>query len=359
MSNPLFERITMKSSLVPHFQWRKAVIAAAAIASLLTPSIASAQTSTKLLLDWAYESSHAVFTPGLREGLFKKEGLDVTIDRGHGSGDTVAKVAAGTYDFGSASINAVIPFNAKNPNNRVVVVFVVYDGVLNSLIGLKSRGIKTLKDIEGKKIVTAANHDGYLFFNSFAQKAGIDASKIEWVIASSNVRDALVAQRRGDGMLGISTARLALEEIGTPSDDISVFLFSDHLPDLISRGIIVSEKTIRERPELVRSFVRAVVKSVQSTIRDPAAAVEGLKTFDPLINVTLEKRRFEENLKFQLLTPNVQANGLSFITPERLSNNLKSIAPALSIPADTDPLTLYTDKFLPPRSELSVSAAAK
>lgn len=347
----------MKTSMLPPFQWRKAVIASVAIFGLLVPTAASAQTSTKLLLDWAYESSHAVFTPGLREGLFKEEGLDVTIDRGYGSGDTVAKVAAGTYDFGSASINAVIPFNAKNPENRVVVVFVVYDGVLNSVIGLKSRGIKTLKDIEGKKIVTAANHDGYLFFSSFAGKAGIDPSKVEWVIASSNVRDALVAQRKGDGMLGISTARLALEEIGVSADDISVFHFSDHLPDLISRGIIVSEKTIREKPELVRSFVRAVVKSVQSTIRDPAAAVEGLKTFDPLINVSLEKRRFDENLKFQLLTANVRANGLSYITPERLTNNLKSLASAFNIPADSDPLTLYTEKFLPPRSELQVSAS--
>lgn len=332
-----------------------AIITALALAtSIATTGAGWAQTSTNLLLDWAFESSHAVYTPAVKHGYFGEEGLDVTIERGAGSGDTVNKVATGTYEFGVASLNSVIPFNAQNPDNRVVAVFVVYDGILNSVIGLKSRGIETLKDIEGKKLVTAANHDGYLLFESFAEKAGIDASKVEWEIAAPNVRDALVVQGQVDGMLGISTARFALEEFGIAEDDISVFHYGEYLPDLINRAVIVSERTIEEKPELVEAFVRVVARSVKAAIADPDQAVEDLKLFDPLINTALERRRFEENLAHQLLTANVRENGLSHITPERLRSNYAEVLSSLDLAQAGDAEAVYTDRFLPDRALLRV-----
>ena len=80
-------------------------------------------------------------------GYFADEGLDVTIDRGFGSGDTVAKVAAKTYDIGFADGNVLLKFNAANPADQLITVLIVLDASPNSVIFLKKSGIRAPKDM--------------------------------------------------------------------------------------------------------------------------------------------------------------------------------------------------------------------
>src|SRR5262245_14773268 len=79
-------------------------------------SSASAQTPVKFLLDWAFQGQQAAFTVPVDDGTFKKLGLNVTVDRGVGSGDTVVTVASGAYDIGYADLNEMIRFNDQNPD---------------------------------------------------------------------------------------------------------------------------------------------------------------------------------------------------------------------------------------------------
>ena len=72
----------------------------AAIALAMAGGAAAAQTKdVKFTLDWALQGNHAVWTVAQEKGYFTKEGLNVKIDRGFGSGDAVTKVASGAYDL--------------------------------------------------------------------------------------------------------------------------------------------------------------------------------------------------------------------------------------------------------------------
>src|SRR4051794_39884799 len=53
-----------------------------------------------MTLEWSFQGPQAVFTAAAERDFFKKEGLNVTVDRGSGSTDAVVKVASGAYDFG-------------------------------------------------------------------------------------------------------------------------------------------------------------------------------------------------------------------------------------------------------------------
>ena len=59
--------------------------------------IAQAQTITnvKFAIDFTYQGNHAIWGLALAQGMFSREGLNVTMDRGYGSGDTIVKVASG------------------------------------------------------------------------------------------------------------------------------------------------------------------------------------------------------------------------------------------------------------------------
>ena len=67
-----------------------------------------AKDKAAFLMDWIPTGERAAYYAGWQRGTFAKHGIDVTILRGYGSGDTVTKVAAGSAQFGVADIAAVL-----------------------------------------------------------------------------------------------------------------------------------------------------------------------------------------------------------------------------------------------------------
>jgi NitT/TauT family transport system substrate-binding protein len=96
----------------------------------------------RFVLDWKYEGEHAQFTVPITDGTYGRLGINVKLDRGNGSGDTVAKVAAGAYDMGLADTNTMVRFNANNPGNQLIAVAMVQDASASGVVGLRSKGIE-------------------------------------------------------------------------------------------------------------------------------------------------------------------------------------------------------------------------
>src|SRR3989442_1644867 len=113
----------------------------AGAASVLAAGHAGAQEAPpiRFVLDWKYEGEHAQFTVPTTDDTFRRLGLNVTLDRGNGSGDTIAKVAAGAYDMGLADTYAMVRFNANNPGNRLISVAMVQDTSASGVVALRSK----------------------------------------------------------------------------------------------------------------------------------------------------------------------------------------------------------------------------
>ena len=76
-----------------------------------TPALA--QDKVRFQTDWIPSGEHAMYYGGWQKGIFAAEGIDVTITRGYGSGDTVTKLAGGGFDFGVADLAAVMTARAR------------------------------------------------------------------------------------------------------------------------------------------------------------------------------------------------------------------------------------------------------
>ena len=122
------------------------------------------------------------------KGYYKAEGLDVTVDTAAGSLEPINRVASGTYDMGFGDINSLIKFRDANPGTPIKAVFMVYNKPAFSVVGRKSRGVSSPKDLEGKKLGAPPADGAFAQWPIFAQANNIDLSKVTIVSVGFPVR---------------------------------------------------------------------------------------------------------------------------------------------------------------------------
>jgi NitT/TauT family transport system substrate-binding protein len=328
-------------------------LAAMLFGTIISLGSAAAQpTKVKFVLDWAWQAPHAAWTLAIDNGHFAAEGLEVSIDRGFGSGDTVSKVAAKTYDIGFADGNVLLKFNAANPDDQLMTVLIVLDASPNSVVFLNKSGIKVPKDLEGKTLATTENDGTNLIFPIFAQANNLDVSKIKFKHVQSNLRDTLVIQGEAEGSLGwATTAVMNMMTAGVDRDKIGYLAFSDHGVNLFSSGLVVRKDFAENHPKVVQGFVRATIKGIKDLVANPEVGVASIKKRDSLLDERIELIRYNLIRDVALITPHVKANGISSVDRERFERAAAQVAAAFNLDMNPKMEDTYTDQFLPPKLE--------
>ena len=244
----------------------------ALIAGALACGDAQAADKVKFQTDWIPSGEHAAYYGGIEKGIFAEEGLDVTITRGYGSGDTVTKLATGSFDFGVADVGAVLTARART-GIPVKVVSTVYTHSPHSLFVLKSSGIANFKGLEGKRIGITPGNSHRVYFPSVAEKAGTDASKIVWVNMDGGGMAAQLIAKNIDAAPFYSIHyyynNKAAERAG---EKIVALPFVEVGFAIYAASIIASDRTVETRPDLVAKFTKAVRRSFEWARDNPDEA---------------------------------------------------------------------------------------
>lgn len=336
---------------------RHALAAAATAAiSVAATDVANAQnTSVRLSLDSKLEGPTAPFAVAIDRGYYRAEGLEVTVDAGAGSIESLNRVASGNYDLGFADINALIKFRDANPQTPIKAVFVVYNRPPYAVVGRKSRGVAAPKDLEGKKLGAPAADVAYAAWPIFAKANGIDVSKVTVENIGFPVREPMLAAGQIDALTGISFwSYINLKERGVPADDIVVLLMADYGVNLYGNAIIVNAKFAAEKPEAVRGFLRAFLKGLKDTVKDPTAAVDSVIKRIEGTRKEVELERLQMALRDNILTPEVKANGFGGVDPARLDRSVDQIALTYNFKVKPKAADVFDEQFLPSAADRAV-----
>jgi NitT/TauT family transport system substrate-binding protein len=330
-------------------------LASAFSLNLLAAAPARAETSIRFIVDWSFQGQHAMFTIPVDDGTYAKMGLNVNVDRGAGSGDTVAKVASGAYDMGLADIYSMVRFNNENPGHKLIAVMIVDDKSALAVEVKASSPIKTPQDLNGKTLAAPVGDATRQLFPLFAAVNHIDESSIKWINVSPELREPLLVRGEADAITGhLTTVMLNFANIGVKTSDIRTMPYIDFGVNLLGHAVIVKPEFAEKNPEAIRNFIRGSVHGFNEMIKDPDAAVASIKKRDPLINPELEKSRIKMSLDYRMITDNVLKNGVSNVGAERLDSSLKDVAAPFGIKTIPASSEVYTDRYLPPRSEMRI-----
>ena len=314
-----------------------------------------ADTAIKFANDWKWEGPAAPLLLAWDTGLYKAEGLDVQMDTGKGSLDAIPRVASGTYEMGNADINSLIKFRDKNPDLPVKAVFMIYNAPPFAIIGRKSLGVNSPKDLEGKILGAPAPDGAYAQWNAFVKANGIDASTVTIENVGFPVREPMLAQSKVDAITGYAfSSFINLKANGVSEDDITVLLMRDHGLDLYGNVILVNPKFAEENPDAVKGFIRATIKGFQATITDPAAAVKHVLNHNDVAREDVELERLMMALNQNIVTDEVRSNGLGDVNMDRLKRSMDQIADTYEYTNRPDAADIFDSSFLPDASERMV-----
>ena len=318
---------------------------------------AAAQTAIRFTLDWRYEGPAAPFVVAIDKGYFKAEGLDVTIDIGNGSRETIPRVASGTYQLGFGDVNSLVRFRDENPGVDVKAVLMVYDKPPFAIIGRKSRGISTdVKSLQGKKFGAPAADGAYAQWPIFKTVNKLDDSGMKFENVGFPVREPMLASGEIDALFGFAmSSYINVKSRGVPVDDIVTLLMADYGVELYGNVIMVNAAFAKEKPEAVKGFIKALVKGFKDTVADPSTAVDSVIKRNDVVKKDVELERLKMVLEQNMLTPWVKANGWGGIDPDRFSRSIDQIGLTFTYKAKPKTEDIFTDAFLPPAADRKVN----
>jgi NitT/TauT family transport system substrate-binding protein len=329
-------------------------------ASTDTAASPTEKRAIKVNPSWLLQGDNAPITIAKEKGYFDEAGLEVTIERGFGSADTLAKVAAGQFEIGFGDMYSMIEFNAKNPNDPLVAVAVPYNKSPFSIVSLKKNNISDPKALEGKKLGAPAGDAPRKLWPVFAQVTGVAPDSVEWITMEPKLRETFLLKGDVDAVSGfVTTIVPSMVKAGTSPDEMEVFLYADNGLDLYGNAVIVKKSFLEENPDVVRGFLSAYFKGLQDTLRDPAAGLASVMAAgDSLMDENSEKLRLQIAVEDLYVTPEVEKNGLGSVDPARLEKTIEQVSKGLGV-ATPEPEDVFDDSFLPPASERSLPPASE
>jgi NitT/TauT family transport system substrate-binding protein len=328
-------------------------------AALAWPLPAGAETAVHLKLDRKIDGPAAPFFVAIDRGYFKAEGLDVTIDAATADPqDTLKLLTAKRYDLAVADINRLIEFRDQT-GSGIKAVFAVFDKPPAAIIARRSRGIVAPGDLVGKTVAAPASEPASARWPIFAKATDIDAAKVNVENVGQAVRDPMLASGEVDAVTGFAfMTYVDLKDRGVPQDDLVVWLMADYGVELYGDAIMASEDFIAEKPDALRGFLRAYVKGLKETVRDPAGAIESVLRRSDGAKKDVELERLRMAIADNIVTPAVQTGGFGAVDPVRFAASLDQLALTYRFKAKDKAGDSFDPSFLPPPAERSISNTA-
>ena len=318
---------------------------------------AQAQTLTKVRYthDWRFDGPSAIVLMAQAKGYFAKEGLDVSIDAGNGSGAAIQRVTTGTHDLGSADTSAVVEYLATGADKPPVVgVYMLLDQLPASVFSLKKNNLTKPSDLVGKTLASPVFDAGRKAFPIFAKATGIDPASVKWINVDPALRETLLIKGDVDAITGFYyTSLLTFEARGVPESELNIMKYTDAGVSIYGNTVIATPKFLADNPKVVSSFLRAMNQAIKDALADPKEAITYLKQREGIINPAIEERRLRLYLS-GVDTPTTRRIGLGAVDEARLRMNVVQVVDAFGLKSYPDASKLFSAQFLPTAEERKI-----
>lgn len=235
-------------------------------------------------------------------GFFEEEGLDVEIVSAGSATASFASMLSGEADFSQAD-PMYVPISRQQGSDAIVVAQVVSRIALWGVASDTFQGDFTTENVRGLSIAT---HPRPMTAYTYAVKALRDIG----LSADDDVR--LLEVRPGGELAALISGEAEIAFTLEPGTSIAVsqggrvvVSFPEILEDQVFTALMTTSKRLGERPEVVRSVVRAYERALNEITSDPASAMPTAVSYFPNIDPSVLEMALERLVRENVYSANI------------------------------------------------------
>lgn len=263
--------------------------AAAVAATSSIPSKVFGQTMKEVTFtqSWIPNGGSMWIYVAMEKGMFKKRGIDVKVSRGFGSVASAQAVGQGKFDFGISAAPAAYLQVVKGMELAHLACC-----SYSSLMGvgyLRDSGIKTPKDLEGKKMGSVVKSGEFPFLPAFAERTGFDWSKVDVVQVDNKIRTGVLLSKQVDCISCFASS--VAPDVATKGYDVGWFLYKNYDMPFYGYMLITQPEMYAKDKGLCEAMVDANMEGIMYTMLNPEESLEIFLKHVPEAGLTPTKKK--------------------------------------------------------------------
>ncbi|WBY03013.1 ABC transporter substrate-binding protein [Ramlibacter tataouinensis] len=311
---------------------------------LLGPA-AMAQEKISLRLDWAAGGWQAPILLAHAKGLYKSAGLNVEINEGKGSLNTLQLVGRGNDQIGHVDGSSVLRGAANGV--PVTAVAVLYRKNLMSIAVREDAKVNSPQELAGKSLTTTAGDAQSAMLPAYLAHYKLDGGKVKVNAVDGGAKYRMVIAGNADGVATFGGLGVPLMQgmKGGAEVRYKSFDFADAGINLPGFCLIVNNSFLEKNGEQVRKFVLATAEAWKSLQANPEQAVDEIVQGNELLRA--RRSEFVEtvrNLNAYVHTARSNGKPFGWMAPEDWRDAEQTATRVLDLKFTGKPY--YTNRFV-------------
>jgi len=253
-------------------------------------------------MKWFFVGTMSGWFSGKEQGIYKKNGIDLSINAGGPDNSSIKLVAAGTDLFGVAGADEILM--AREKGIPVVPIAVLFKESPIGFISKTTSGINTPSDWSGKTIEVDFGSNAEIQFRALVKK--FDVVNIKEVPYTYSLVP-FIQNKVDVSVAYVMDQVLTLKNQGI---DIRVITPKEYGINPYGDVVFTTEKTLKESPELVERFLKATLESQKWAIQNDSIAVTNLMKYASNLNFDNELQVWRATIPFLIANDGIENLGI-------------------------------------------------
>lgn len=290
------------------------------LASALAGPVAAAD-KLSVRLDFSPWGLHAAMHLAQQKGWFKDAGLDVDIQDGRGSANTIQLVNAGQVDVGQVQVGLVGSARDKGAKVQSIAAFQRRTDLC--ILVDKDSPLSKAADLRGKTVVVFAASPWAPFIDVYLKSGGLTRDDLKVDVVDPAALWGTYIAKRADGLMSTVGSAIPLAEPTRPS---KCLLASDAGIAFPSYGLVATEATIASKGAALKRLISVEQKAWQELREHPEEGFKAMVAARP--DVKLDEKITIGQIKLTLDyfdTPSTKGKPIGWQSKEDWDAALKSM----------------------------------
>jgi len=258
-------------------------------ATALVATSHAGETELNYRLKWLFNTSVAGDIYAEAKGYFREAGLKVNVREGSPEKNAINELELGHSDFGVASADQVI--RALDKGAKIIVLAQLFQvSPMQWIYRTDQPQIKTLEDLKGRNIGITFGGNDETVMNTLFAKAGITKKDVKIFGVRFDFTPFFKREVDVWPVYFNSQGVILKDKLEKEGEKVYFFNPADFGVNFVANSVITSEKTWKNRPDMVKKFTAALLKGWE-------AAMEPSNEADVLMEIKKKDKESNDELR--------------------------------------------------------------